>query len=56
MPGDGDEVPRLLRDRHIKAVRDKFHRPPTGMFLFSHFLVLHHSLSFKNQELTKPNQ
>ncbi|KAF7853334.1 uncharacterized protein EAF02_011988 [Botrytis sinoallii] len=29
MPGDGDEVPRLLRDRHIKAVRDKFHRPPT---------------------------
>ncbi|KAF5877350.1 uncharacterized protein Bfra_001717 [Botrytis fragariae] len=29
MPGDGDEVPRLLRDRHIKAVRDKFHQPPT---------------------------
>ncbi|KAF7955765.1 hypothetical protein EAE96_004688 [Botrytis aclada] len=29
MSEDGDEVPRLLRDRHIKAVRDKFHRPPT---------------------------
>ncbi|KAF7924166.1 uncharacterized protein EAE97_010778 [Botrytis byssoidea] len=29
MAGDRDEVPRLLRDRHIKAVRDKFHRPPT---------------------------
>ncbi|TGO28321.1 hypothetical protein BPAE_0029g00500 [Botrytis paeoniae] len=29
MPGDEDEVPRLLRDRHTKAVRDKFHRPPT---------------------------
>ncbi|TGO12358.1 hypothetical protein BTUL_0090g00500 [Botrytis tulipae] len=29
MAGDGDEVPRLLRDRHIKAVRDKFYRPPT---------------------------
>ncbi|KAF7909531.1 uncharacterized protein EAF01_003249 [Botrytis porri] len=29
MSGDGDEVPRLLRDRHIKAVRDTFHRPPT---------------------------
>ncbi|KAK6594765.1 hypothetical protein H4I96_10496 [Botrytis cinerea] len=26
---DGDEVPRLLRDRYIKAVRDRFHRPPT---------------------------
>ncbi|KAF7899893.1 hypothetical protein EAF00_004229 [Botryotinia globosa] len=25
----GDEVPRLLRDRHIKAVRDRFYRPPT---------------------------
>lgn len=30
---DGDEVPRLLRDRYIKAVRDRFHRPPTGMLI-----------------------
>ncbi|TGO37395.1 hypothetical protein BHYA_0098g00180 [Botrytis hyacinthi] len=30
MAGDGDEVPRLLRDRHMKAVRDKLHQPPTA--------------------------
>ncbi|CAD6443938.1 39f1e17d-d573-49ca-bd81-0d0bb2d275b8 [Sclerotinia trifoliorum] len=30
MPEIDDDVPFLLRDRRIKAVRDRFHRPPTA--------------------------